>query len=250
MGNFDTSYDCHRHLRAGRTILRSTVGSSVDNDPEDLRRIAHALRAAGYLRADDDDTSAAAQIASRDTVLQAIRLAEHVSQSKTTGIRPASAAEIALRRVLAQGNFPRAHRAALETMAPVGARNLIGDGMRRARARLAAPTEPEDTADGRHRRAALPGVSATTRQANICLTSILAGGGEVPELSTAIAGALERGGRQSFADVRDLWQRLGERAPDARAPLGAAIAATLSGRARRRFQKLMAGESPTDADFS
>lgn len=252
MGSFESSYDRHRHVRAGRSVLKNAVGSTADNDPEDLRRLEQALRAAGYLPVDDDLTGAPA--AARDAVLRAIRLAEHSHEAKATGILPGSAAEIALRRALARGTYPRAHRAVLESTAPKGPRTLIGGGMRRALQKLENRTRSADDASDAeadtYRRAVLPEVAATTLQANDRLADILAADDERPELIVAIAAAVESGGRQGFVDVRDLWQRLQTRAPSRCATRADAVNGMLSRPARHRFRKLIRGEAPSEGDFS
>lgn len=246
MGSFDFPLDRQPHARAGRTILKSAIGTSATNDPEDLRRVETALRATGFI----DGESPSAQTDSRDTVLRAIKLAEHGANARNTGIQPGSAAEIAFRRALARGSYPKAHRAILETTSPKGPRTLIGGGMRRALRKLEeASTDVVDTEERIYRRAVLPDVAPSTVQANGKLVDILCADEPRADLLAAIADAIENGGRQAFADLRNLWQQLATKRPECCATLADAIPQPASPSARRRLRKLIAGETPSEADF-
>jgi len=252
MGSFDRQYQNGSRERAGRSVLKSAVGDTAVNDPDDLRRVEATLRNIGAL-----PPHVQSHLETR-AILDALHSIE--AQSETSAntavaadrrIEPGSVTELAFRQALARGRFPLSHRAVAETVSHRGPRRLIGNGMLRAREKLnsAQSITPDGEEALKFRRAALPAVAPATLQTNGRLAAILTGDGDFSELIQAIVQRLTEGGRQGFADVRDLWNRLEGLDSENAKRQARRIEAGLGGLPLRRFRKLTLGQPPTEGDF-
>ncbi len=248
MGNFDAFVVHRRPGRIPRTVFEGTVGPNARNAPGDMRIITRTLASAGLL---GEDTC---PYRTHTIIFDAIR---HVRRTLTEGalstgsedvITPGDATERAVRRALAQGRLPLSHRANLETQSPRGTRKLIDSGMKRALARLSDSNSGDGTPSP-YSRALLPGVSAETFHTNRRLADALSKGGELPGLDSIIAKTFSEDGKQAFSDVRDFFNVLSGVARHPAATLAANIERELSGKARRRFRKLLQGKPPDEGDF-
>ncbi len=252
MGSLERQHHGRPRERAGRSVLKSTIGDGAMNDPDDMRRVEATLRAIGAI------STHGPSLVSQNTILDALRTVESrtndVSQDtsvQNNNISPGSVSEIAFRRALARGRFPISHRAIAEIVSAHGPRTLIGNGMRRAREKLNTvhsrlPGEGEASS---FQRAVLPSVAPATSQTNGRLASILAGPGDHSELIQAIVTTIIEGGRQGFADVRDLWTRLESIDPDSAKRQAQRVEAGLSGLPLKRFRKLSLVQPPNEGDF-
>lgn len=254
MGGFDTYLDQHSERPVAKSVLTGSVGNSAENTPRDLRIIEQTLVGAGLL------TPQSTPERTRHAIFSAIRHIEHSiargkrrSPSAAPSFKPGSDAERVFRHAIAKGRFPLTHRAVQETTAKRGAKVLLGGAMRRARERLDAetigPTKPSPRLD-KNRRALLPSISAETFQANRRLVETLVVEDRHPLLAHLISETATHGGKQGFADLRDLWRALSQRDMSAAEAWGDAIEELLSGKSRQRFKKLRTGEPPSELDFA
>ena len=254
MGGFDTYTDQQDERNVAKSVLHGSVGTGADNKPRDLRIIEQTLAKAGLL------APQATPERTRHAIFSAIRHIEHSiadgnrrTPSAAPSIMPGSEAERVFRHALAKGRFPLAHRNVQATTAKRGAKILLRGAMRRAHEKLnadpAAPVQPSPRVE-KDRRALLPSISAETFQANRRLVETLLTEDRHPLLTHLIADTATHGGKQGFADLRDLWQELAKRNMSAANIWGDAIQALLRGRARRRFSKLRAGVPPSERDFA